>query len=105
MKKVIGILLISAVLLVGGMSYFIKKDDIYITANELQSQMDEFIESKTVSYAFEQYGVHAVGGSGQEKVLTIRMDNEQHKEKVKKYFEKSLKDVGIDYKVEVWVDS
>lgn len=61
--------------------------------------MDEFIESETVSYAYEKYGVHAVGESGQERILTIRMENEQHKGKVKKYFEKSLKDVGIDYKV------
>lgn len=98
MKKVFGLCFILAAIIV----MFIQSD---MKWNVKEKGIEEVLSDALFEDAATKFGLHAMGVSLEEQILTVRIDNVQHKEDTYDYFKEQLDSNGIaSYKVEVFVD-
>ncbi|MBD8027317.1 hypothetical protein H9636_11690 [Ureibacillus sp. Re31] len=98
MKKVFGLCFILAAILV----MFIQSE---MKWNVKEKGIEEVLSDSLFEDAATKFGLHAMGVSMEEQILTVRIDNVQHKEDTYDYFKEQLDSNGIaDYRVEVFVD-
>lgn len=71
--------------------------------SEKQSNIEKLFESNIIyNEAQEKYGIHSMGVSKSEKVLSVGMYDTNKKKEVQIYFEKQLLNIDVkDYTVEV----
>ena len=100
MKKII----IGLFIVVSGFTLFIVPKEF--EHNEIENSMDKFFSGQIFDYANENYTVHGMGISPEEKVLTVRISKAQYKKQTERYFRDMLNSHNMEsYELEVFADN